>query len=490
MVETAKAVQPPSNPTTPGPDGSNPENTATTAADLTATRMLECFATGELSPVEATEATLRRIDEADDKVNAFCLIDAERALSQARASEQRWQQGLPQGKLDGVPISIKDIFLTRDWPTRRGSRNVDPNQKWTVDAPTVARMREHNGVFVGKTTTPELAWKGVTDNPLTGITRNPWDPSRTAGGSSGGAAAAVALGMAPLAIGTDGGGSVRIPAAFCGICTLKPTYGRIPHYPASPYGTMAHAGPMTTTVTETALLMDVLSEPDSRDWSALEPPTTSFLDGLDTGVHGLRIAFSTDLGFATVDPEIADSVTAAVRVFEQLGASIENADPGFADPVEDFHVLWFAGAAKSIEHLSDQQRAQLDPGLREICEQGLTYSAQDYLEATNTRMLLGQRMGAFHETYDLLLTPTVGIRPFEAGLEVPPGSQQPRWTSWTPFTYPFNMTQQPAASVPCGFTSDGLPIGLQIVGPRHSDALLLRAARAFEQARPWSRPTP
>jgi len=469
---------------------STPERTGTptTAADLTATELLEQYRTKQLSPVEATDAALDRIAEADPEVNAYCLVDADTAREQARASEQRWARGEPRGRLDGVPTSIKDIFLTKGWPTLRGSRTVERDQPWNVDGAAVARLREDNAVFVGKTTTPEIAWKGVTDNPLTGITRNPWDPGRTAGGSSGGAAAAVALGMAPLAIGTDGGGSVRIPAAFCGIFTIKPTYGRIPHYPASPFGTLAHAGPMTTTVAETALMLDVLSGPDSRDWSALAPPSGSFLDGLDVGVAGLRIAFSPDLGFAHVDPEVADSVARAAQVFTELGATVEQVDPGFSDPVEDFHVLWFAGAAKSVEHLTDAQRELLDPGLREIVEQGLTYSAQDYLEATNTRMLLGQRMGAFHETYDLLLTPTVGIPPFEAGLEVPPGASSPRWTGWTPFTYPFNMTQQPAASAPCGFTSDGLPIGLQIVGARHSDALVLRASRAFEQARPWTRP--
>ncbi|MDR7299838.1 amidase [Haloactinomyces albus] len=474
---------------TPHPTHTTPQ-TPRSAADLTATEMLAAFASGELSPTEATEATLQRIADSNDTVNAYCLIDAEAARTQARASEQRWHHGHPHGALDGIPASIKDIFLTSGWPTLRGSRTIEANQTWAVDAPPVARMREHNAVLIGKTTTPELAWKGVTDNPLTGITRNPWDPTRTAGGSSGGAAAAVALGMAPLAIGTDGGGSVRIPASFCGICALKPTYGRIPHYPASPFGTLAHAGPLTTTVAETALMMDVLSEPDSRDWSALAPPTASYRGGLDAGVRGLRIAFSSDLGYATVDPDVATTVARAVQVFQELGASVEPADPGFGDPVDDFHILWSTGAAKSIEHLSSQQRTLLDPGLREVCEQGLSYSAQDYLEATNTRMQLGLRMGLFHDTYDLLLTPTVPVAPFEAGTEVPPGSSFPRWTGWTSLTYPFNMTQQPAASIPCGFTSEGLPVGLQIIGPRHADARVLQAAHAFEQARPWNRPTP
>jgi aspartyl-tRNA(Asn)/glutamyl-tRNA(Gln) amidotransferase subunit A len=455
---------------------------------LSASALLEGYRTQTLSPVEVTKAVLARIEALNPRLNAFNLV-SDQALDEAKASEARWSGGQPKGLLDGVPVSIKDIILTRGWPTLRGSKTVDPKGPWNEDAPATARLREHGAVLIGKTTTPELAWKGVTDSPLHGITRNPWDPTRTAGGSSGGAAAAVASGMAPLAIGTDGGGSVRIPAAFCGIVALKATYGRIPHYPASPYGTLAHAGPMTTTVTETALMLDVLSEPDSRDWSALEPPTTSFMDGLDTGVRGLRIAVSLDLGFGTpVDPEVSHAVTAAARAFGELGAVVENVDPGITDPVEDFHVLWFAGAAKSIEHLTAEQRELLDPGLHEICQQGLTYSAQDYLEATNTRMLMGQRMGAFHETYDLLVTPTVPIPAFEAGREVPAGSPSPRWTSWTPFTYPFNMTQQPAASIPCGQTSDGLPIGLQIVGPRHADAKVLRAARAYEMAHPWHRP--
>jgi aspartyl-tRNA(Asn)/glutamyl-tRNA(Gln) amidotransferase subunit A len=468
---------------TPSTKAINPGKT--TAADLTATEMLAAYATAELSPVETTQATLDRIAETDPAVNAFCLVDGDRAMAQARESERRWHRGEPAGKLDGVPTSIKDVLLTQGWPTLRGSHTIDPHQPWDADAPSVARLRDHHAVLVGKTTTPELAWKGVTDSPLTGITRNPWDTTRTPGGSSGGAAAAVALGMAPLAVGTDGGGSVRIPASFCGVFTLKPTYGRVPHYPASPFGTLAHAGPITRTVADAALMLDVLTQPDSRDWSALPPPAASFVDGLEDGVRGMRIAVSTDLGFATVDPEVADAVTAAVGVFTELGALVEPTDPGFTDPVEDFHILWFAGAAKSVAHLDTGQRAKMDPGLQEICTQGLTYSAQDYLEATNTRMALGQRMGAFHETYDLLITPTVAVPPFAAGTETPSGDG--RWTSWTPFTYPFNMTQQPAASVPCGFTAEGLPIGLQITGPRHADARVLRAARAFEQATPHVR---
>lgn len=463
---------------------------ATDPADLSATELLAGYRAGTLSPVEATRAVLARIEQVNPMVNAYCLLDGEAALAAAVASEQRWRRGEPRGVVDGVPTSIKDMLLTAGWPTRRGSRTIDPDQAWTVDSPAVARLRGHGAVLLGKTTTPELAWKGVTDSPLTGATGNPWDAARTAGGSSGGGAAAVAAGMGPLAVGTDGGGSVRIPASFCGIVAHKPTYGRVPHYPASPFGSLASAGPMARTVADTALLLDVISEPDSRDASALPPPGSSFLAGVNAAITGLRVAFSPTLGFAAVDPEVAALVARAAGAFVELGARVEQTDPGITDPVEDFHVLWFAGAAKFTEHLTVEQRAQLDPGLAEICEQGARYSALEYLQATACRMALGTRTGLFHERYDLLLTPTVPIPPFEIGREVPAGSVARRWTSWTPFTYPFNMTQQPASTVPCGFTSAGLPVGLQVVGPRHADALVLAACAAFEQTQPWHRHRP
>ncbi len=459
--------------------------TKTDAADLSATELLAEYEAGTLSPVEAAQAVLDRIERENPRLNAFCLVDEETTLGMAREAADRRARGATLGPLDGVPVSIKDVLLTRGWPTLRGSTTIDPAGPWDEDAPSVARLREQGAVFVGKTTTPEFAWKGVTDGPLNGVTRNPWDASRTPGGSSGGAAAAVAAGMAPLALGTDGGGSVRIPAAFTGTFTIKPTYGRVPHYPASPFGTLAHVGPMTNTVADAALLLDAICGPDGRDWSALPPPDVPFAEDGPDDLTGLRVAFSPDLGFADVDPEVASAVAAAAETFAELGAKVETADPGFGDPVDEFEVLWFAGAAKVVEHLTPEARARLDPGLREICEQGARYSAQEYLAATARRMELGRIMGLFHERYDLLLTPTMPIAAFEAGVEVPPGSASPRWTGWTPFTYPFNMTQQPAASLPCGFTSDGLPIGLQVVGARHADALVMSACHAFERARPW-----
>jgi aspartyl-tRNA(Asn)/glutamyl-tRNA(Gln) amidotransferase subunit A len=454
-----------------------------TVTELRATELLAAYRSGELSPVEATEAALQRIERHDPEVNAFCLVDADAALAGAKESEERWRRREPVGALDGVPISIKDILLTRGWPTLRGSRTVDPAEPWAVDGPHVARVREQGAVLLGKTTTPELGWKGLTDSPLTGITRNPWDPTRTAGGSSGGSAAAVLLGMGPLSLGTDGGGSVRIPAAFTGTTALKPTYGRVPHYPPSPFGTLAHVGPMTRSAADAALLLDVVSGADPRDPWALAP-AGSAVAALDAGVAGLRIAVSPTLGYVDVHPEVAAAFTAAVRVFTELGAEVEEADPGFTDPAEEFETLWFSGAAKSIEHLGPEQRAQMDPGLVAISEQGARASALEYLAAMAVRNDLGALMGEFHTRYDLLLTPTLPIPAFEAGVEVPPGWPRERWTSWTPFTYPFNMTQQPAASVPCGF-AEGLPAGLQIVGPRHADNRVLAAAHAFQQATNW-----
>lgn len=451
--------------------------------DLTAVQLLERYGSGDLSPVEATRAALDRIEQIQPTVNAYSRVDGEEALRQAEESAERWRRGEPAGLLDGVPVSVKDILLMRGGPTLRGSRTVRTDGPWDEDAPAVARMRDHGAVFLGKTTTPEFGWKGVTDSPVYGVTGNPYDPGRTAGGSSGGSAAAVALGAGPLSLGTDGGGSVRIPASFCGIFALKPTYGRVPIYPASAFGTLAHVGPMTRDAADSALLMDVISGPDWRDWSQLAPFQGGFREAITAGggsVDGLRVAYSPTLGgSADVDPEVAAAVRRAVDLLAGLGAVVEEIDPGIEDPVEAFHTLWFSGAARVVQPLGQEQWELLDPGLREVCAQGASYSALDYLAAVDVRMALGHAMGRFHSAYDLLVTPTLPITAFEAGVEVPEGSGHTRWTGWTPFTYPFNMTQQPAASVPCGMSASGLPIGVQLVGARHADAVLLRVAHAL-----------
>jgi aspartyl-tRNA(Asn)/glutamyl-tRNA(Gln) amidotransferase subunit A len=346
------------------------------------------------------------------------------------------------------------------------------------------RAAPARGILPGKTTTPEFGWKGVTDSPLVGVTRNPWDPSRTAGGSSGGSSAALAAGMVPLALGTDGGGSIRIPSSFCGLPGLKPTYGRVPAWPASPFGTVAHAGPMARTVQDLALLLDVLSEHDARDWTALPPPERSFLDGLDDGVRGLRVAFSPDLHHVPVDAEVAACAARAAEALATLGADVERADPGFSDPLDIYETLWSAGAGKLVADLGDPPDDVFDPGFAALAAAGRSRSLSDYLAAVSRRDALGIHMSRFHDAWDLLVTPTIPVPPFAAGRNVPEGWPLDGWPTWTPFTYPFNLTQQPAASVPCGFTAAGLPIGLQIVGPRYADALVLRAARAFETAHP------
>lgn len=453
-----------------------------------AVELLERYRSGAVSPVDATRAALEAIERYDDRVNAFVLVDAEGALAAAKESEARWHAGEPLGPGDGVPTSIKDALWTKGWPTLRGSTMIDEAGPWEEDAPCVARLRETGAVIIGKTTTPEYSWKGVTDSHRYGATGNPWDPARTAGGSSGGSAAAVALGMGAWSIGTDGGGSVRIPAAFTGTVALKPTYGLIPLYPPSAFGTLSHAGPMTRTVRDTAALLDIVTGFDDRDWSALPTPAASFLAGLDDGVSGLRIAFSADLGFGENDPEVEALVRAAAVVLAEAGAEVTEVDPGFADPVDAFNVLWYSGAAKVLSAYTVDDR--VDPGLRRSAELGASYSASDYLDATAVRMELGQLMGRFHREYDVLLTPTLPITAFPVGQDVPDGWPSPDWTSWTPYTYAFNLTQQPALSVPCGFTKAGLPVGLQVVGPRHADALVLRVGQAYEAATDWHRRTP
>jgi len=452
---------------------------------LSAAELLDGYRKHEISPVEVTRAVLARIEKLNPALNAFNLVSQE-AEKDAKASEKRWMAGQPQGLLDGVPVSIKDIILTKGWPTLRGSKTVDPKGPWNDDAPATARLREHGAVLIGKTTTPEFGWKGVTDSPLTGITRNPWNTAKTPGGSSGGAAAAVAAGMGPLAVGTDGGGSIRIPCSFTGLFGIKPSFGRVPAWPLSPFGTVAHVGPMTRTVTDAALMLNVLALPDARDWHALPFDTRDWRSHLDQGVAGLRIAFSPDLGYAQVDREVAEIVRKAVSVFTDLGAKVEEKSPGFENPEGIFRTHWFSGAAFLLSSFSAEKRRLVDPGLIEVANEGAKIGAAEILDAQMKRGALGTHMNLFHRDYDLLVTPTLAVAAFDAGSEFPPGKK--RWIDWTPFTFPFNLTQQPAASIPCGVTKAGLPVGLHLVGPRYNDALVLRAARAFETVRPIALP--
>ena len=447
-------------------------------AYLSAVELVELYGKKALSPVEVARLLFDRIDELQPKINTFCVVDHEGALAAARSSEERWRRDEPQGLLDGVPVTIKDLILMRGFPTRRGSRLVDPTPD-TEDAPATARLREAGAVILGKTTTPEFGWKALGDSPLTGITRNPWDLSRTPGGSSAGAAAACAAGIAPLHLGSDGAGSIRIPCAFTGIFGLKPSFGRVPAHPLSPMGLLAHLGPIARTVTDAALMLSVISGHDRRDPYALPPENKDYSEGIEAGVRGWRIAYSPTLGYARVAPEIAAAAAEAARCFEDLGAIVEEVDAIFTSPRDALFTLWAAGAAKILAGFPDRRPELIDPGLAATAAEGAKISAVDYLDADLVRTTLGRQMAEFHQKYDLLLTPMMPVPALPVGQDLSDPATERHWIDWSPFSYPFNMTRQPAASIPCGVTKAGLPIGLQIVGPLYADDRVLRAARAF-----------
>jgi len=445
---------------------------------LSGTQLTREYRKKRLSPVEVTKAILNQIKAYNEKLNAFRIVDEEDALAQAKNSEARWVKGEPKGLVDGVPVSIKDNIWAKGWPTLFGSKTIDPNQPWDEDAPSVARLREHGAIILGKTCIPEFAHQIVTVSPLTGVTRNPWNLQKSPGGSSGGAAAAVAMGMGPLAIGTDGGGSIRIPCHWSGVFGLKPTFGRVPHYPRGWYASLSHVGPITRTVEDAAVMMTIISEPDPRDWYALPPDGRDYLCGLNDGVKGLRIAYSPDLGCAKVDREVADLASKAVSAFSDLGAFVDQVDPPGLEEGKKIHgIQWCVHTAKGVRSLSPEKRSLLDPAIIQLAERGEKIGVMEYAEALAVREALGLRMNLFHEKYDLLVSPSFHVTAPDAG-KLPEELKGP-----PPLTCPFNQTRQPAASIPCGITSKGLPVGLQIVGPLFRDDVVLRASRAYEAAR-------
>jgi aspartyl-tRNA(Asn)/glutamyl-tRNA(Gln) amidotransferase subunit A len=454
---------------------------------LSATDLTAGYREGSLSPVEVTEAVFDRIEARNDSVNAFILLDREGALKEAGKSEARWRTCKPKGALDGVPVSIKEHIDVKGWPSRNASPVIPADHRAAQDAPITARLREAGGIILGKTATPEFCWKGVTDSALYGVTRNPWDPDKTPGGSSGGAAAACALGMGALHVGTDAGGSIRIPAAFCGVFGLKPTQSRVPHNPGGVSALISQAGPITRTVADAALMMNVITRPDVRDPLAL-PPDADFAAGLEEGVAGLRMAFWNGERLIAFDPEVSAALAGAAEVFRGLGAEVVEADPGFDNQLSTFLAFWQPMTARYLENASEEALAASDPFLVRSAQKGAQQPITRHYQAMADRGALAQLMARFHQQFDLLLAPVTPVPPFKAGRGIygPEGEAYKR--TWTPFTFPFNITGQPAASVPCGLTAAGLPIGLQIVGPWRSEALILRAARAFEVARPFRLP--
>src|SRR5258706_10268376 len=431
---------------------------------FTAVELTEHYRSKKLSPVETTRVALDRIARLNPVYNAFVMVDEARAMKDARASEARWQRGVPAGSVDGVPATVKDLIVTQGWPTLRGSRTIDPNQPWIEDGPPVARMKEQGAVFLGKTTTPEFGWKGVTDSPLTGVTVNPWNRSLTPGGSSRGAPVAAALGMGILHIATDGGGSIRIPAGFCGLFGFKPTFGIVPVHPHSPAGTLWHQGPIARTVDDAALMLNVIARPDARDWYQAPPLNIDYREGLGDGVRGLRIAYSRTLGYARVDPDVADIVERGAKLFESMGAKVEDVDLGLDDPIEIMQPMWAVALALAVAPMSAGQRALLDPPLLALAESGAVLDALAYRKLERAREAFARRMCQLHQTYDLLLTPQLAVTAFEAGHEVPPGSDRTRWWEWSPFPYPFNLSPRPAPGGPAGLPAQEFRAPLPGVG--------------------------
>jgi aspartyl-tRNA(Asn)/glutamyl-tRNA(Gln) amidotransferase subunit A len=453
------------------------------AALLSAEAMLGLYASQRLSPVEVLQATLERVARVNPGLNAFVAINP-KALEQAGESAGRWRAGRPVGPLDGVPVTIKDLVDVAGFPTRRGSRTTDPAPR-PDDAPLVMGLREAGAIIIGKTTTTEFGWKSPGDCPLNGITRNPWDPARTPGGSSSGAGAAGAAGFGPLHVGTDAGGSVRIPAAWCGLVGLKPTYGRIPQWPASAFASVACAGPMTRSVRDAALMFSAMARYDVRDPFCLPDDGRDWRDGIETGVGGLAVGVLRHPGFAApVDPEGIAAVERAAGVLAEGGAIIEDAEAALPDTSLVFSRVWGAALARLVAATPAQLRGLLDPGIREVAETLGGMSAIEFMDAEAMRAEVGHIMARLHQRFDLLLCPTV---PGPPPLADAPTRDPVRalWTEWAPWTFTFNLSRQPAITVPVGMRGDGLPASAQIAAARYRDDLVLRAARAIEVAAPF-----
>jgi aspartyl-tRNA(Asn)/glutamyl-tRNA(Gln) amidotransferase subunit A len=442
----------------------------------------------QLSPVELTTMLLARIEALNPRLNAFCLVTEETARVAAREAEIAVMKGEPLGALHGVPVSLKDVLYTRGLRTTGGSRLFEELVP-EADNAAVGRLKAAGAVILGKTTTSEFGHKAITDSPLFGVTRNPWNPALTPGGSSGGAAAAVASGLGPIALGTDGGGSVRVPAAFCGLVGFKPSFGRVPQAPGFPgWEQVGHTGPLARTVRDAAAVLDVVAGSDDRDRTSLPREAGSYVEACDLDVRGLHVAWTPDLGYAAVDDRVLDVCGNAAAAFEeQLGCHVEVVNPGWESPEEAFGTIIAAQFYAAWGDELPAREADLDPSLVRFLRRGGAVSARDYLRALAQASAYWQEVHTFLERFDLLLTPTTAVPPFALGAGVPreiAGREVSR-LGWMPFTYPFNLTGQPAASVPAGVTDDGLPIGLQIVGRRHADRTVLAAAAAFEAACPW-----
>ena len=458
---------------------------------LPATQLAELIRTRQISPVEYMRTLLARIETVGPQINAFVHLAAEHAMDAARAAEAQLMSGERIGRLHGVPVTIKDLAITKDMPTQQGSLIYKGNQP-AEDAPIIPRLRQEGAIVLGKTTTSEFGWTGVSHSPLTGITHNPWKHGMNAGASSAGAGAAAAAGFGPLHQGSDGAGSIRMPAHFCGVFGLKPSFGRVPNYPVSTGDLTSHNGPLTRTVADSAVFLEVMAGPHPWDYTTLEAGPAAYQARLREGIKGRRIAYSPDLGFARVDPDVAALVKAAALRFSELGAIVEEVPTPWAAPgPELIRFFWSAHLTRLKPQLAIWE-SQMDPGLVACIKASTNVSIDTYQAARERKMAYVASIHRWFEDWDFLLTPAVSVAAFPAEKLMPDHwpHHEWDWVSWAEFSYPFNMAWNPAASVPCGFTEDGLPVGLQIVGKRFDDLGVLQAAAAFEDMQPWAHKRP
>jgi len=436
----------------------------------------------EFSPVDLLDATIARIETLEPRLNMFSHTDFAAARASAREAEGRILRGEKRGELDGIPTSIKDLIAVKGMPQRFGSRasSTDPSG---LDAPSVDRLRNAGAVILGKSTTSEFGCKAVGDSPLTGITRNPWNTDKTPGGSSCGAAAMVAAGIVPYSIGTDGGGSLRIPAALCGLFGIKAQFGRVPVYPTSATPTLAHVGPLTRTVADAATVLGAISGYDRRDPATVNGQTPDFI-GAGRSYRKMRVAFSPTLGYGRIDPEVRELTEQAVRTIAGMGLDVDLVEHVMEDPIELWTAEFYAGVGTRLRSVVLNSPDMLDPAVCDVLRLALAQDMQGYYGKVFERYAFRERMRVFFEDYDILLTPTLPVAAFDVGLDVPPGYQDMSIVSWATFTYPFNLTGQPAASLPVGLTRDGLPVGLQIVASSHDEASIFALASAYQSAAP------
>ena len=451
-----------------------------------AVELRDLIAAKEISPVELLDRSLARMEEVEPKLNSFVTTTEDVAYAAARKAEKAILDNDAPGLLHGLPISVKDLIAMGGIRYTFGSR-VSADNIAAVDAPAVERVRRAGGVIIGKTTTSEFGCKAVGDSPLTGITRNPWDVSKTPGGSSAGAAASVASGVTPFALGTDGGGSVRIPGSLTGLFAVKAQFARVPVFPEAATPTLAHVGPMARTVRDAALLLTAVAGFDRRDPFAVAEPVPDLLAACDQPVKGMRIAWSPTLGYANPTSEVVGLCEQAVRTFEELGCEVELVEKVMeSDPIDMWMSEFYAGVGTRLKTMFAAQTERLDPAVAEMLSGALDRTLEEYWTQVFNRYRFREEMRQFMEKYDLLVSPVLPVPAFDVGLNVPPQIPDANVISWVRYTYPFNLTGQPGASLPVGFTGEGLPVGLQLISKTIRETDIFRVSAAFEAARPWS----